>query len=49
MIEKMVETDIAIVGAGGCGLTAALVATEQGKRVLLLERNSAGHARGTGC
>ncbi|NCF65785.1 MAG: FAD-dependent oxidoreductase [Chloroflexi bacterium] len=41
MIEKMVETDIAIVGAGGCGLTAALVATEQGKRVLLLERNSA--------
>ena len=40
MTGKIVETDIAIVGAGGCGLTAALIAAEQGKRVLLLERNA---------
>ena len=40
MTEQIVETDIAVVGAGGCGLTAALVAAEQGKRVLVLERDS---------
>ena len=40
MIGKMVETDVAIVGAGGCGLTAALIVAEQGKRVVLLERNA---------
>lgn len=32
------ETDIAIVGAGGCGLVAALAAAERGARVLLLEK-----------
>jgi fumarate reductase flavoprotein subunit len=36
-----ITTDVAIVGAGGCGLTAALVAAERGKRVLLLERDRA--------
>jgi fumarate reductase flavoprotein subunit len=38
MAEQKIETDIAIVGAGGCGLTAALAAAEQGRQVLLLER-----------
>ncbi|MCL6649331.1 MAG: FAD-dependent oxidoreductase [Chloroflexi bacterium] len=32
------ETEIAIVGAGGCGVTAALAAGERGASVLLLER-----------
>jgi fumarate reductase flavoprotein subunit len=40
MVEQVVATEIAIVGAGGCGLTAALVAAERGKRVLLLERHA---------
>jgi fumarate reductase flavoprotein subunit len=40
MNEKIVETDVAIVGAGGCGLTAALVAADHGKQVLLLERDA---------
>jgi fumarate reductase flavoprotein subunit len=40
VVEQIVDTDIAVVGAGGCGLTAALAAAEQGKRVLLLERNA---------
>ncbi len=38
MNQQVVETDIAVVGAGGCGLTASLVAAGLGKRVLLLER-----------
>ena len=38
MNEQVVDTDIVVVGAGGCGLTAALVAAGLGKRVLLLER-----------
>lgn len=38
MDTRIAETDIAVVGAGGCGLTAALAAAEMGKRVLLLER-----------
>lgn len=40
MTTQILNTDIAIVGAGGCGLTAALVAAEHGKRVLLLERDA---------
>jgi fumarate reductase flavoprotein subunit len=33
------EFDIAIVGAGGCGLTAAIAAGERGASVVLLERD----------
>ena len=40
MAEKIVETEIVVVGAGGCGLTAALIAAEHGKQVLLLERDT---------
>ena len=32
------ETDIVIVGAGGAGMTAAIKATQAGKRVLILEK-----------
>ena len=32
------DTEIAIVGAGGCGLAAALTAAEQGAQVLVLEK-----------
>jgi fumarate reductase flavoprotein subunit len=31
-------SDIIVVGAGGCGLMAALVAAKKGMRVLLLEK-----------
>jgi fumarate reductase flavoprotein subunit len=41
MDELAVNTDVVVVGAGGCGLTAALAAAEAGKRVLLLERDEA--------
>jgi fumarate reductase flavoprotein subunit len=34
------ETDIVVVGAGGCGLTAALTAAEYGARVVVLEKES---------
>lgn len=39
MVSQIIDCDIAIVGAGGCGLTAALTAAEYGGRVLLLERD----------
>jgi len=32
------ETDIAVVGAGGAGLAAAIEAASYGRRVILLER-----------
>lgn len=32
------ETDVAIAGAGGCGMTAALAAAWHGVQVLLLEK-----------
>src|SRR5688572_31832618 len=32
------DSDIIIIGAGGCGLMAALVAAKKGARVLLLEK-----------
>ncbi len=34
------STDIAVVGAGGCGLIAALVAAKHGKRVILFEKEN---------
>ena len=37
MDEPTIETDVAVVGAGGCGLTASLTAAEMGCKVLLLE------------
>jgi fumarate reductase flavoprotein subunit len=40
MPKSPLDTDMLVVGAGGCGLTAALVAAERGKRVLLLERDT---------
>lgn len=33
------ETDVLVVGAGACGLVAALAAAERGARVLLLEKS----------
>ena len=39
--EIIIETDIAIVGAGGAGMTAALVAADAGKSVLVLESQPA--------
>ncbi len=36
----MLQADVVVVGAGGCGLTAALAAAEKGVRVLLLERDT---------
>ena len=36
-----IEADVVIVGAGACGLTAALAARETGREVLVLERDSA--------
>ena len=34
------ETDIVIIGAGGAGLTAAIEATQQGAKVIVVEKNS---------
>jgi len=39
-LEWDVETDVLVVGAGGCGLVAALSAREHGVRVTLLEKRS---------
>ncbi|MDX1523185.1 MAG: FAD-dependent oxidoreductase, partial [Anaerolineae bacterium] len=39
MVEKL-EIDIAVVGAGGCGLVAALTAAEANVKVLLLEKGA---------
>ncbi len=33
-----IETDVLVIGAGGCGLVAALAAAEQGAHVFLLEK-----------
>ncbi len=35
--DKTLDCDICIIGAGGAGMTAAINATEQGKKVILLE------------
>jgi L-aspartate oxidase len=37
--EELTETDVAVVGAGAAGLYSALVAAEQGARVLLISRS----------
>ena len=39
-MEQVIDTDIAIVGAGGCGLTAAITAASRGARVLILEQDA---------
>lgn len=36
--RQMIETDVVVVGSGGAGLTAAVVAATEGLRVLLLEK-----------
>ena len=36
--EQTLETDIVIIGAGGAGLTAAIMAKEAGKDILILEK-----------
>ena len=40
MREWDVETDMVVVGAGGCGLVASLAAADKGINVLLLEKTS---------
>jgi fumarate reductase flavoprotein subunit len=37
-----VETDVLVIGAGGCGLVAALAAAETGADVLVVEKEKAG-------
>ena len=36
--DRKVDTDIVIVGAGGAGMTAAIVAADAGKKVVLIEK-----------
>jgi len=36
---KVIETDIAVIGAGPAGLAAALEASRLGKQVTLIERS----------
>src|SRR3972149_5989980 len=36
------EADVAVVGAGGCGMVAALSAAELGAQVLLIDRDRKG-------
>ena len=38
--DSTVDADIVIVGAGGAGMTAAITAAEEGKRVVILESQS---------
>lgn len=38
MMMETIHTDVVIVGAGGCGLTAALTAAENGAKVVVLEK-----------
>jgi fumarate reductase flavoprotein subunit len=37
-----IEVDVLVIGAGGCGLTAALAAAESGAEVLVVEKEKAG-------
>ncbi len=36
--DETLEADVVIVGAGGAGMTAAITATQQGKKVILVEK-----------
>ena len=38
--EKTFETDIAIIGAGGAGMVAAITAADAGKKVILIEKQA---------
>jgi fumarate reductase flavoprotein subunit len=38
--DKAIQTDIAIIGAGGAGLTAAVAAAEEGVKVVVLEKRN---------
>lgn len=37
-----IEVDVLVIGAGGCGLVAALVAAERGVKVFIVEKKKAG-------
>ena len=39
--EKTIDTEIVIIGAGGAGMTAAIIAADAGKNVVVLEREPA--------
>lgn len=36
------DVDVVIVGAGGAGMSAAITAAEEGKKVLLIEKGADG-------
>ena len=38
--EQSLEADVVVVGAGAAGMGAAIAATQQGKRVVVLEKNA---------
>ena len=38
--EKIFETDIAIIGAGGAGMIAAITAADAGKKVIIVEKQA---------
>ena len=37
---KIIETDVAIIGAGAAGLSAAVEASSAGAKVLVIDENS---------
>lgn len=39
--DKTIETDVAVIGGGGAGLSAAATILDQGKKVILLEKTAA--------
>ncbi|MBR6900662.1 MAG: flavocytochrome c [Synergistaceae bacterium] len=38
--EKIFDTDVAIIGAGGAGMVAAITAADAGKKVILIEKQA---------